>query len=163
MTSGYEKSKDYGGPTPTWWGVIVVIAVVVAIAVMTNSSPAIGRDYSGTVVHVEDGDTFTIGARSTEHRIRLCGVDSPERGEKGYGTARDALAGMIAGRQVRCIQVRRKAGTPCDGRSRPTNQKRIVAQCFLDGGDIALRMVCSGHAKDWPKFSGGYYRAERCR
>ena len=39
------------------------------------------------------------------------------------------------------------------------SHKRIVAQCFVDGIDISKEMVCSGHAVDWPKFSGGYYRA----
>ena len=34
---------------------------------------------------------------------------------------------------------------------------RIVAQCFVGDQDIAMAMICSGDAKDWPKFSGGYY------
>jgi micrococcal nuclease len=34
---------------------------------------------------------------------------------------------------------------------------RIVAQCFVGDLDIAMEMVSAGQAKDWPKFSGGYY------
>ncbi len=39
------------------------------------------------------------------------------------------MAEMVEGKEVRCIQV--GGGTPCDGRSRPTNRDRIVAQCFV--------------------------------
>jgi micrococcal nuclease len=63
---------------------------------------------------------------------------------------------IVSGKEVQCVQV--GGGTPCDGRSKPTSHKRIVAQCFVDGVDISKEMVCSGHAVDWPKFSAGYYR-----
>jgi hypothetical protein len=29
--SGYDKSPDYGGPEPTWWGTIVEAAVILAV------------------------------------------------------------------------------------------------------------------------------------
>jgi hypothetical protein len=31
MPSGYEKSPDYGGPEPTWWGAIIEVVVILAI------------------------------------------------------------------------------------------------------------------------------------
>lgn len=36
---------------------------------------------SGEVVHVADGDTFTLLIGKTQRRIRLHGVDCPERGQ----------------------------------------------------------------------------------
>jgi len=30
MPSGYEKSPDYGGPEPTWWGIVVLVCGIVA-------------------------------------------------------------------------------------------------------------------------------------
>ena len=62
---------------------------------------------------------------------------------------------LVEGEVVRCLQVGN--GTPCDGRSKPTNYDRIVAQCFVDGADIAVPMVEQGFACDWVKFSGGAY------
>ena len=83
------------------------------------------------------------------------GVDSPERGDKGYRPAKLALTSLLAGKTVRCVKVGSR--TPCDGRSRPRSRDRIVAQCFIGEQDIAAEMARSGHACDWPKFSGGHY------
>jgi len=90
--------------------------------------------------------------------VRLCGVDSPERRQKGAREATAALTALIDGKTVRCVQV--GSGTPCDGCSRKTSHDRIVAQCFIGDLDIATEMVWSGNACDWPKFSRGYYRVD---
>lgn len=89
-------------------------------------------------------------------RVRICGIDAPERGQPGYGQAAGVLSNMIEGRTLHCLQV--GEGTVCDGRSKPTSRDRIVAQCFLDKADIAGEMVKSHTAGGWPRFSGGYYK-----
>jgi endonuclease YncB( thermonuclease family) len=113
-------------------------------------------EFQGRVIHVVDGDTFDISTGLLSVRIRLCGVDSPERGQAGYREATTVLQAMIGGKPVRCIQV--GSGTPCDGRSKPRNHNRVVAQCFIDHHDIATEMVKARYACDWPRFSGGHYR-----
>jgi endonuclease YncB( thermonuclease family) len=126
--------------------------------VLVSTAPAFADEiYSGPVLKVTDGDTFTISNDGQKVRVRFCGVDSPERRQPGYSEASKELGRLTEGKAVRCIQV--GGGTPCDGRSKPTNRDRIVAQCFVDERDIAMEMICSGNAKDWPKFSGGYYSA----
>lgn len=99
-----------------------------------------------------------IKAETQNLKIRLCGVDSPERGRAGYRAATDALANMIRGKQVHCLQV--GLGTPCDGRSRPKNRDRSVAQCFIADKDIAGEMIRLRHSCDWPHYSGGHYRLD---
>ncbi|WP_256374313.1 hypothetical protein [Ahrensia sp. 13_GOM-1096m] len=32
--SGYDKQKDYGGPTPTWWGSALLIMAIIASATL---------------------------------------------------------------------------------------------------------------------------------
>jgi hypothetical protein len=32
MASGYEKSPDYGGPKPTWWGTLLLVLFVCFLA-----------------------------------------------------------------------------------------------------------------------------------
>jgi endonuclease YncB( thermonuclease family) len=45
------------------------------------------QDYlTGKVVSIQDGDTITILVEDTTYRIRLYGIDCPERGQ-AYGTA----------------------------------------------------------------------------
>jgi endonuclease YncB( thermonuclease family) len=120
------------------------------------------EDYIGTVTGVADGDTFNMKVENRKVRIRLCGIDSPERGESGYGAAAGALAAMVEGKQVHCLQVGLE--TPCDHRSKSVNKNRKVAQCFIGDKDIAAEMVKLGQACDWPHFSGGHYRvvADSC-
>jgi endonuclease YncB( thermonuclease family) len=134
-----------------------------AIAAFLLVAPAqCAESYLGTVISVIDGDTFRIKTETENVKIRLCGVDSPERRQPGYLAATEALASTIRGKQVHCIQV--GGGTPCDGRSRPTSRDRSVAQCFIGEQDIATEMIRLRQACDWPHFSRGYYRldAETC-
>jgi endonuclease YncB( thermonuclease family) len=129
----------------------------VAILVAALWFPAAASaDYLGKVTAVADGDTFTMETETRRIRVRICGIDAPERGQPGYGQAAGALAALIEGKQVHCLQV--GEGSVCDGRSKPQSRDRIVAQCFIDKLDIATEMAKSGTVCDWPKFSGGHYR-----
>src|SRR4051794_40418425 len=93
-------------------------------------------EITGPAIHTVDGDTFDIRDGTRIVRVRVCGIDAPEFGQPGYEAASQAMRRLISGKTVRCIQV--GGGTPCDGRSKASNQGRIVAQCFVDGGDIAV-------------------------
>jgi endonuclease YncB( thermonuclease family) len=125
-------------------------------ALLMTTVAAMAADYLGKVTSVADGDTFTMESETGKVRVRICGIDAPERGQPGYGQAAGVLANMIEGKTVHCLQV--GEGTVCDGRSKPNSRDRIVAQCFLDKLDIAEEMAKSGTACDWPKFSGGHYK-----
>lgn len=135
------------------------------IAGLLFAVPAVAAEYSGTVDRVVDGDTMWVCNDDACTKVRLCGIDAPERGAPGAKEATAALASLVKGRTVRCVQV--GGGTPCDGRSRPTSYDRVVAQCFVGGRDIAVPMVQRGHACDWTGFSGGAYsvgqRDRQCR
>lgn len=90
---------------------------------------------------VIDGDTLRC---ADGVRIRLWGVQAPERHEPGGASSTRALAALVAGRTVRCTHK---------GRS----YRRIVARCFIGRRDIAGEMVRQGHAADWPRYSRGFY------
>jgi micrococcal nuclease len=131
----------------------VALLSISCVAAIAASDAA---EFSGRAT-VVDGDDLRLCTESgsCETRIRLCGVDAPERECPGYSEARAGLQALVQGKQLRCIQV--GSGTPCDGRSRPTNRDRIVAQCFVDGKDVAGSLVERGLACDWERFSGGHY------
>jgi endonuclease YncB( thermonuclease family) len=94
-----------------------------AILVAALSIPAAAKaDYLGKVTAVVDGDTFTMEAETRRIRVRICGIDAPERGQPGYGQAAGILSNMIEGKQVHWLQV--GEGTPCDGKSKPTSRDR---------------------------------------
>lgn len=122
---------------------------------------AAGAELKGQVLAIEDGDTFDLCDGGECKRIRICGIDAPEIGSAGASEATAALRELVDGKVVACIQVGN--GTVCDGRSRPTNRGRIVAQCFVDNTDIAASLVARGLACDWIKFSGGHYGGRPCQ
>jgi endonuclease YncB( thermonuclease family) len=134
------------------------------ITVLLSTSAA-AAEFNGRVDRVVDGDTFWVCDVSACTKIRLCGVDAPEKGTAGAREASAALSAMISGKSLRCVQV--GDGTPCDGRSAPTSYDRVVAQCFVGGADVSVSMVERGNACDWTRFSGGAYSAghpeRRCR
>jgi len=58
-----------------------------------------GETFAGVVTQITDGDTFRIGDRV----VRLCGVNAPERGERGYREAGAYLGRLIDGRRFRAV------------------------------------------------------------
>jgi endonuclease YncB( thermonuclease family) len=168
--------------------VVAFVALMVALGTFLLSLPALGEasgcaaiaDRSARlqcftavpqiwakVGRVIDGDTMDICIGASCIRVRLCGIDAPERGERGYSEATDALRSIVSRETVSCTPVGQ--GTVCDGRSRATSYNRLVAQCFLGDSDIGGALVERGLACDWARFSGGHYsravggsRAIRC-
>jgi micrococcal nuclease len=133
--------------------------LALAIAVPLSADLALA-DFIGTAAKIYDGDTFALCNETICNKVRICGIDAPELGTNGSAQATAALDGLLKGRTVQCIQVGN--GTVCDGRSRPTNRDRIVAQCFVGSKDIARELVKGGFACDWVKFSGGAYGGGSC-
>jgi endonuclease YncB( thermonuclease family) len=73
---------------------LLVLATLVA-------SPA-GADIIGKVVAVTDGDTIKIlDDDKVQHKIRLTGIDAPEKSQPFGGASRKHLASMVAGKDVR--------------------------------------------------------------
>ncbi|UWR39462.1 thermonuclease family protein [Sulfitobacter sp. W074] len=94
--------------------------------------------------YVVDGDTIVI----QKTQIRLFGVDAPELNHPFGKKAKWALVSLCKGHQIRAeITAQDDYG-------------RTVAKCYLpDGRDLSAEMTKLGLAIDWPKFSGGAYRA----
>lgn len=96
---------------------------------------------------VVDGDTFYLDGLST--RIRLWGVDAPERSEQGFDEAAETLASLVAGHTLACDHVDTDP------------YQRIVARCYLESGvDISEAMIKSGAAEEFLRYTKGYYGGE---
>jgi endonuclease YncB( thermonuclease family) len=55
----------------------------------------------GKVINVADGDTITIlDAANQHHRIRINGIDAPEKGQPFGDRSRQSMATMVAGKEV---------------------------------------------------------------
>jgi endonuclease YncB( thermonuclease family) len=59
-------------------------------------------DVTRRVVAVTDGDTIKVlDLDQVQHKIRLTGIDAPERGQPFGTVSRDHLASLVAGKEVR--------------------------------------------------------------
>ncbi|MFO7550464.1 MAG: thermonuclease family protein [Haliea sp.] len=100
-----------------------------------EGTPLPDFDISGRVVRVADGDTVSLlDSNNEQHRIRLYGIDAPEHGQPHGDRAREALAGMVAGRHLGVVVVE------------TDDYGRLVGTLYADSRNINLALVQQGHA-----------------
>jgi micrococcal nuclease len=109
-------------------------------------------DQTGRVIKIVDGDTFDLLTNEKfTLRIRMNGIDCPERKQGFYQSAKNALAAYIFNKDV-TISI--------TGRDR---NKRTIATVYCKGENINLAMVKNGYAWHYKKYSSDttYAKAER--
>jgi endonuclease YncB( thermonuclease family) len=80
------------------------IAAFLAAFVSTGIAVAAKPHYSinGKVVAIADGDTLTVlDEAKVQHKIRLAGIDAPEKRQAFGNKARQALGDKVFGKVVR--------------------------------------------------------------
>lgn len=101
-----------------------------------------GEEYRGKVVKVVDGDTIDILDNKTTSRIRLYGIDAPERGQAFNVKAREYVADLVAGKKVRVVKRYND------------KYRRIVGDVYLpDGTYVNAAIVKAGYAWHFKKYS----------
>jgi len=66
---------------------VVTVRILALVVLILLPPSAAAADYLGRVLAVVDGDTFTMEAESGKVRVRICGIDAPERGQPLAGSA----------------------------------------------------------------------------
>lgn len=115
---------------------------LLAFACIFSQCTAHAAPSKGLVVVVSDGDTVTVlDERKQQHKIRLAGIDAPERKQPYGQKAKQNLADAIYGKQVtlECSKV--------------DKYRRSVCKIILDGTDINLMQLKSGLAWWYKKYS----------
>lgn len=105
------------------------------LAVGAGLGLAQAATYTGTVVGVSDGDTIKVldgGGR--QHRVRLAGIDAPEKAQAFGQRSKQSLSALVYGRQV-TIDTRK------DDR-----YGREVGKVLVDGRDVNLEQLRRGMA-----------------
>lgn len=91
--------------------------------------------FQGRVVGVQDGDTITVlDSSNANHRIRLQGIDAPEKGQ-AFGTRSHQNLSQLTFDRVVTIEW-----------SKHDRYRRIVGKVTLDGRDVCLEQVRAGMA-----------------
>jgi endonuclease YncB( thermonuclease family) len=106
------------------------------------------------VARAIDGDTLELAGE----RIRLWGIDAPERSQ----TCRLAAQAWRCGQDAAKALARLLEAGPieCEPRDRD-RYGRLVARCTAAGSDIAAVMVRDGWALDFARYSDGAYLADQ--
>lgn len=101
------------------------------------------------VIKISDGDTITVLSGKEQTKVRLYGIDAPEK-KQDYGQrSKQFLASLIAGQVV---EVEPK------GKDR---YKRTLGIIHFKGQDINAQMVLNGYAWAYMKYSRIYVDQER--
>ena len=126
---------------------LALFTTLIACVVAAHADQLAGR-----VVKVADGDTITIlDTSNTQHKIRLSGIDAPERKQTFGDRSRQALADAVAGREVVIDWNKRD------------RYKRIVGKVLVSGQDINLQQVRNGMAWHYKKYENEQDVEDRSR
>lgn len=107
------------------------------------ASPGQAEIISGRVVHVADGDTITVlDASKTQHKVRLAGIDAPEKSQAYGQQSRDSLAELVANRTV-IVETHKK-----------DRYGRQVGKVLVNGKDINIEQVLRGMAWFYRDYAG---------
>jgi len=115
---------------------VIALGLLVCLSLVASADSLTGK-----VVKITDGDTlYVLDANYKQHKIRLAGIDAPER-KQAYGLAsRKHLLSIVAGKQVIVeYQKRDRYG-------------RIVGKVWIDGVDACLEQIKAGFAWHYKKY-----------
>ena len=133
MVSIYLPDRVSARPTvpalrgiPKWREVAVCLLLVFAGA-------AHAEELVGKVIKIAEGDTLTLlTADKRQHKIRLAGVDAPEKKQPFGNRCRQNLARLAHGKE---------AQADCPKRDR---YGRYVCKVYVGGQDVRLREIYDG-------------------
>ena len=114
-----------------------LIAIVLTLLTVMASADTL----TGRVVSIADGDTLTLlDATNTQHKIRLAGIDSPEKGQP-YGQICKKSLSDLAYDHVAVVE-----STKLD------RYGRVIGKVLVKGQDVNLEQVrrgCGWHYKQY--------------
>lgn len=111
-------------------------------AVLFVANLASAYELTGKVIKIADGDTLTVlDAEHNQRKIRLADIDASESGQPYGKRAKQHLQALAAGKNAR---------TDCREKDR---YKRDVCTVYVDGVDLNVEMVQSGHAWVYERYN----------
>jgi micrococcal nuclease len=117
-----------------------VIACLLLLPLRALKVPA--YKLTGKAVRIVDGDTFDLLVDKTTHRIRLAGIDAPEKGQ-AFGTASKQLLGTLCAGELLTVVV-----------TNTDRNKRKIAEVYTSKKVwINKEMIVKGMAWHFVKYS----------
>ena len=127
-------------------------AAAAALFTLGSLQTSSAYELTGRIISIADGDTVTLlDANLQQHKIRLSGIDAPERRQPFGNRSRLHLGALVFGRQV-------TADCPKTDR-----YKRAVCRLEVDGIDANLAQVEAGMAWHYKAYTREQSPADRWR
>ena len=125
--------------------------ITLLLALMVTHCFAQADTLTGRVVRVTDGDTIVIlDSANTQHKIRLTGIDAPER-KQAFGTkSKEHLSDSVAGKFVVVEYAKRDL------------YQRILGKVLLSDQDMNLEQIKAGLAWHYKKYQKEQPPPDRC-
>lgn len=118
-----------GKPDHGWGGLILWVFLFVW------GIPVIAEELQGEVVGISDGDTLTVVDGSfQQYKIRLAGIDAPEKKQPYGNVSRQSLRDMCFRKQVRVTW------------SKQDRYGRIIGKVYCNNKDAGLDQIKKGLA-----------------
>jgi len=120
------------------------LAVGLTIITLAGLSYGLAAEFTGEVVSVLDGDTIEVLHNHHAERIRLSGIDCPEKGQAYGQKAKNAVADLAFRKEV-TVQTHGK-----------DKYKRTLADLILsDGTSVNQQLVKEGWCWWYRKYAPG--------
>lgn len=127
-----EKAPPTTSMKPTPKTLVLALACLVALLC---GNPSLAAELYGRVVGISDGDTITVlDAEQVTHKIRLSGIDAPEKTQPFGERAKQQLSDWVYQATVRVIH------------DKTDHYDRIVGKVTLNGEDVNIQMIHAGLA-----------------
>ncbi len=114
---------------------------IATLAFLLASFVAQAETITGRVVGVADGDTITvIDAANQQHKIRLSGIDAPEKYQPFGQASKQSLSDQVYDRQV-AVET-----------AKTDRYGRVVGKVMVSGKDTNLEQIKRGLAWHYRKY-----------
>ncbi len=125
--------------------------VILILFIITISTFTFGKSFRGKCVGISDGDTISVMRDGKMVKIRLEGIDCPEKAQAFGKRAKQFISNLLFGKEVKVIIKKHD------------RYRRIVGRVFYKNLDASYELVKSGFAWHYKKYSKEKYlaRAER--
>lgn len=115
---------------------LIAATTLLAISLTANADILLGR-----VVGVSDGDTVTVlDSRSQQYKIRLMGIDAPEKNQAFGNRSKQFLSSLVFNRRVQVEYNKRD------------RYGRAVGKIIVNGKDANLAQIEAGMAWHYKQY-----------
>lgn len=123
---------------------------ILLVLFLTFSQYCYAEVLSGRVVGVADGDTITVlDSTNTQHKIRLGGIDAPEKKQAFGNVSKKSLSDLVFNKQVE-VEWHKE-----------DRYGRKVGKVVVNNEDINLEQIKRGLAWFYKKYKGELVQEDR--